>query len=286
MDQSHVIAVSVGNTRTKVATFKHPSQGRDVATLEAVANTDRAAIIKAVVDAAGENAESSVILLASVNDPIADPIERELKGMNFDQVMRVGKDLPVPIEIAVEQPTSVGVDRLLNALGAYSTLKQAVIVIDCGTATVVDFVDGEGTFQGGCIAPGAATMLKALHEHTAKLPSLQFALPDVSRGPFGKDTAHAMQLGAAAAVRGMVHHLIDVYAEYYEAYPQVVATGGDAVTLFSQDELVEKVVTDLQLRGIKEAWNQAVHEDVEGEDRGSRHHVERDDDEDGNGNDE
>ncbi|MBU6414106.1 MAG: type III pantothenate kinase [Planctomycetes bacterium] len=278
MDQSHVIAVSVGNTRTKVATFKHASQGRDVATLEAVANTDRAAIIKAVQDAAGELAETSIILVASVNDPVADPIERELKGMNFDQVMRVGKDLPVPIEIAVEQPASVGVDRLLNALGAYATLKQAVIVIDCGTATVVDFVDGEGTFQGGCIAPGAATMLKALHEHTAKLPSLQFAVPDVSRGPFGKDTAHAMQLGAAAAVRGMVHHLIDVYAEFYEAYPQVVATGGDAPALFARDELVEKVVTDLQLRGIKEAWNQAINDDEE--DQGSRHGAERDDDED------
>lgn len=278
MDQSHVIAVSVGNTRTKVATFKHASQGRDVATLEAVANTDRAAIIKAVQDAAGELAETSIILVASVNDPVADPIERELKGMNFDQVMRVGKDLPVPIEIAVEQPASVGVDRLLNALGAYATLKQAVVVIDCGTATVVDFVDGEGTFQGGCIAPGAATMLKALHENTAKLPSVQFSVPDVSRGPFGKDTAHAMQLGAAAAVRGMVHHLIDVYAEFYEAYPQVVATGGDAPALFAQDDLVEKVVTDLQLRGIKEAWNQAINDDEE--DQGSRHGAERDDDED------
>jgi pantothenate kinase type III len=106
-------------------------------------------------------------------------------------------------------------------------------------------------------------MLRALHEHTAKLPSLQFAVADVSRGPFGKDTAHAMQLGVAAAVRGMVHHLIDVYAEHYEAYPQVVATGGDAAALFAQDDLVEKVVMDLQLRGIKEAWNQAVNADAD-----------------------
>jgi type III pantothenate kinase len=263
MDSSHVIAVSVGNTRTKIATFKLASQGRDVATLEAVANADQPGILKAISDAAGEQAESSVILLASVNDGIADPLERHLKGMTFDQVLRVGRDLPVPIQIAVEAPGSVGVDRLLNALGAYATLKQACIVIDCGTATVVDFVDGEGTFQGGCIAPGAATMLKALHEHTAKLPSLQFAVADVSRGPFGKDTAHAMQLGVAAAVRGMVHHLIDVYAEHYEAYPQVVATGGDAAALFAQDDLVEKVVMDLQLRGIKEAWNQAVNADAD-----------------------
>jgi type III pantothenate kinase len=220
--------------------------------------------VKAISDAAGEEADSAVILLASVNDAVADPLERTLKGMTFDQVMRVGRDLPVPLQVAVDTPASVGVDRLLNALGAYSTLKQACIVIDCGTATVVDFVDGEGTFQGGCIAPGAATMLRALHEHTAKLPALQFAVADVSKGPFGKDTAHAMQLGVAAAVRGMVHHLIDVYAEYYEAYPQVVATGGDAPALFSQDDLVEKVVSDLQLRGIKEAWNQAVNDDADG----------------------
>lgn len=266
MDQSHVIAVSVGNTRTKIATFKHPSQGRDVATLEAVTNTDLPAIIKAVKDAAGEQDQSSVILIASVNDPIADPLEKQLKGMTFEDVLRVGRDVPVPIEMAVEQPSSVGVDRLLNALGAFATLKQACVVIDCGTATTVDFVDGEGTFQGGSIAPGASMMLKSLHEHTAKLPSVNFAVPDASRGPFGKDTAHAMQLGAVAAVRGLVHHLIDVYAEYYEAYPQVVATGGDAAALFSHDDLVERIVTDLQLRGIKEAWNQAVNGDQAEED--------------------
>lgn len=283
MDQSHIIAVSVGNTRTKIATFKHPSQGRDVATLEAVANADRPAIIKAISDAAGDNPESSVVLVASVNDPVADPLERELKGMTFDDVLRVGRDLPVPIEMAVDQPHTVGVDRLLNALGAYSTLKQACVVIDCGTATTVDFVDGEGTFQGGSIAPGAAMMLKALHEHTAKLPSIQFAVPETSRGPFGKDTAHAMQLGAVAAVRGLVHHLIDVYAEYYEAYPQVVATGGDAAAIFSQDDLVERIVTDLQLRGIKEAWNRAVNEDEgqTGSDPQNRLRDETSDDDDG-----
>lgn len=278
MDQSNVIAVSVGNTRTKIATFKHPSQGRDVATLEAVANTDQPAIIKAVMDAAAEQAESSIILIASVNDVVADPLERQLKGMTFDDVLRVGRDVPVPIEMAVEQPSAVGVDRLLNALGAYATLKQACVVIDCGTATTVDFVDGEGTFQGGCIAPGASMMLKALHEHTAKLPSVQFAVPDAARGPFGKDTAHAMQLGSAAAVRGLVHHLIDAYAEFYEAYPQVVATGGDAAALFSQDDLVERIVTDLQLRGIKEAWNQTVSD--ADPDAGESHHQSIEDDQD------
>ena len=40
------------------------------------------------------------------------------------------------------------------------------------------------------------------------------------------------------------------YAADYRAFPHVVATGGDAETLYSDSELVTRVVHDLVLRGI------------------------------------
>jgi type III pantothenate kinase len=59
-------------------------------------------------------------------------------------------------------------------------------------------------------------------------------------------------LGALGSVRGLVHFMIERYAEFYEGYPQIVATGGDAPLLFEKDELVEHIVPDLQLVGILE----------------------------------
>jgi pantothenate kinase type III len=109
-------------------------------------------------------------------------------------------------------------------------------------------------------------MLRSLHEHTAALPDVQLARP-ASIGaaiddPFGRNTAEAMLNGAFFGVRGLVRALAERYAEAYQAYPQIVATGGDAELLFEGDDLVEHIVPDLALRGIVAACRAAV----EGED--------------------
>ncbi len=213
-------------------------------------------------------------VIASVNDPVADRLEAALLDYAGPAdlrapVLRMGRDLPIPVEHTLTPPITVGQDRLLNALGAFSRSTQACVVIDAGTAVTVDFVDGHGVFQGGAIAPGLRAMLAAMHEHTSALPRLDLnpdLLPgrnDPAEHPWGKTTPSAMTLGAVAAVRGMAHELIDRYAEFYEAYPRVVATGGDAPLLFDQDPLVEHIVPDLTLIGMLAACNIALQADVE-----------------------
>ncbi len=162
----------------------------------------------------------------------------------------------------------MGDDRLLNALGAYARSKQACVIVDAGTAVTVDFVDGEGVFHGGAIAPGVKMMLDAMHERTAALPAVDMKpelLPGAAEAPFGKTTAQAMVVGVVAAARGLAHSLIDRYAEFYHAYPRVIATGGDAALLFDNDDLVEHLVPDLTLIGLLAAC-ELVADAVESED--------------------
>jgi type III pantothenate kinase len=173
----------------------------------------------------------------------------------------IGRDLALNVPHTLTDASTVGHDRLLCALGAYHQSQQACVVIDAGTAVTVDFVDGQGTFHGGVIAPGAAMMLKALHEGTSALPLVDFGPVRDRSQPFGKATPDAMLRGVHAAIVGMVHLLIDRYAEYYDAYPQIVATGGDAPCLFEGDELVEHIVPDLQLVGIRAACARALDAD-------------------------
>lgn len=247
---AEILAVSVGNTRTRVGVFHDKELDHSSAT----ANTDLEAVAAAVLEAPVSN-PGAPLVLASVNDPIAEPLLAILRPQILARggdIYRFGKDLTIPMQNSLVDDSTVGQDRLLNAVGAFARAQQACIIVDAGTAVTVDFVDGQGVFQGGAIAPGLNMMLKALHEHTAALPSLKFELiPDDA--PFGKDTRGAMLLGVQSAVRGLVRVVAERYAEFYGAYPQIIATGGDARTLFENDDLIETIVPDLTLVGIQAA---------------------------------
>ena len=253
-----IVAVSVGNSRIKFASFNDLEMLDDGAAKNSELG-EAAGLIAGLLSrtAGGE------IVLASVNPAIADILETMLVERTGGSIYRMGRDLGFPIKHALDDDSTLGQDRLLNAIAAFELARQACIVIDCGTAMTIDFVDGEGTFQGGAIVPGARMMLRAMHEQTAALPMLELKTPEAGRGAFGKDTAHAMTLGVIAAARGAVYHLVDTYAEAYGGYPRVIATGGDARLLFENDEIVEHVVPDLQLRGIAVCAKAALTEEAE-----------------------
>lgn len=247
-----VLLVSVGNSRTQVGVLEggqlvgvssHPNAG------PGFLNTAVAGLL--------ESRHGLPAVVASVNHPVADALQGEIRAMGLE-VYRLQRDIPIQLMHSLDDDSTVGQDRLLNAIGAFARARQACVVIDAGTAITVDFVDGEGTFHGGAIAPGVEMMLRAMHEQTAALPSIRFSPPDPARGPFGKDTEHAMQIGVVSAARGLAHLLIDKYAEFYSAYPRVIATGGDARALFDHDELVEVIVPDLTLLGLAEVCTKAL----------------------------
>lgn len=255
-----LLLISVGNSRVRCAVARQGS----LEPSRVITNGELAEGLRDVL--AGLEAGGPLpALIASVHPHAAAEVVRILRSAGVDRIERftngsgsarsldAGGDggVPVPIEDALEDRGTVGQDRLLCALGAWWRTRQACIVIDAGTAITVDFVDGAGVFQGGAIAPGVRMMLQAMHEHTAALPEadLKTDLPPADV-PFGKTTRKAMALGAASSARGLARLLIDRYAEFYEAYPTVIATGGDAPILFEEDPLIERIVPDLQLVGM------------------------------------
>lgn len=249
-----IIAVSVGNTRTQVGQFVDGELRQS----ERFTNDDLPVIAQRVLAWWRPIADSprASVLLASVNDAVADDLADMIRGQLSIEIYRVGDDLPVPVGSRLDPETLTGVDRLLNAAAAYDRIGQACIVIDAGTAVTVDFIDGEGTFHGGAIVPGATMQLAALHREASSLPELRFAPPDDDA--FGRSTAQAMLKGVFHGIRGAVQRLVEQYAERYGAFPQVVATGGDAETLFADEALVDNIVPDLTLLGIATAGRHAL----------------------------
>jgi type III pantothenate kinase len=252
-----ILAVNIGNSRVSAAIVA----GADVGAIsDAPANDPRAAADMIVELAHGlEDAARAAIILASVNMEASTQIAGMLEGRTPCGVYRVGSDLVIPQAHTLGPNHTTGQDRLLNALAAYQAVNQACVVVDAGTAVTVDFVDGEGVFHGGAIAPGARMQLRSLHEQTSALPDVELAWPDDSEA-FAKTTPQAMLQGVCIGIRGMVRALLERYAERYGAYPQVVATGGDASLLFGSDELIDNIVPDLTLRGIAAAAQAALAE--------------------------
>jgi type III pantothenate kinase len=242
-----LLAVHVGNSNTRWALFDGNATPKHPGTRPSDQTEDLATAIEAAARRLGEF-DGSLVVVSSTNNPAAEAFIRAVEPRLNQELLRVGTDVKVPIEVATDRDAKTGQDRLLNALAAYDVYEQACVIVDAGTAVTVDFVDGDGVFQGGAIAPGARMALMAMHEHTAALPRIEAARPDDRA--FGRNTEQAMLNGMYYSIRGLVRTLVERYAEAFGAFPPVIATGGDAIMLFENDEFIDKIVPDLTLRGI------------------------------------
>lgn len=129
----------------------------------------------------------------------------------------------IPIKLALKNNSEIGADRIANGAGAYELYKRAVIVVDFGTATTFDIVNGKGEFIGGIIAPGLGTQLASLGNATEKLPSLEIAEVSNYIGNCTKDAILSGVInGTACMIDGMIKNCIE---ELHEE-PVIIATGG------------------------------------------------------------
>ena len=223
-----------------------------------IPNANAPEVIDGLIEAAGalDGIDASAVVFASTNKPVLDALVEQVRARTEHEVYVLGVDLAIPIHFDLAPEQMTGQDRFLNALAAYTTMQQACIVVDAGTAMTVDFVDGEGVFQGGAIMPGFGMLIRTLHERTTALPEAGMQpLPEDQA--FGKNTDQAIRLGVASMLRGGVRALAERYAIAYEAYPPIIATGGDAKLLFEEDELIDRIVPNLTLLGIRIACERA-----------------------------
>ena len=196
--------------------------------------------------------ENAAVAGASVNPTMLEAVEHAAELATGTTVQWVGKQIDLPIEVMTTSPKETGVDRILNIAAAYEQMGKACVVADAGSALTVDCCDDTGNFLGGAIAPGAGMMLAALHEHTARLPLITLEAPEAPG--IGRDTKAAILQGVYTGMRGMVKELIESYATELGTWPDLIATGGDAETLFAGWELVHAVAPDLTLYGIALAY--------------------------------
>jgi type III pantothenate kinase len=161
---------------------------------------------------------------------------------------------PLPIRLEVEEPLTVGADRIINTLAASRLYGRDTVVVDLGTATTFDCITADGVFLGGVIAPGVRTSAETLFRRTSKLPATELRAPAKVIGTRTEECIRAgVVFGAADAVDGIVRRIIRAWPRPVE--PLIVATGGLAETIRPFCETIEVVAPHLTLDGLRMAYD-------------------------------
>ena len=198
------------------------------------------------------------IAAGSVNPSGLKALETAVAQAIDQPVLVVGRNLPLPIETDLADPSATGVDRLCAAAAAFDHLGVACVVADFGTAVTIDCVNDDGVFIGGAILPGLEMGAKSLAAHTAQLPKVEVTEPT---WVFGKDTRQAIVGGLVMSARGALREFAEAYATELGHWPVVVVTGGDAKLVCgdpNQSGLVQCRVDDLAVRGVAIAYYKSL----------------------------
>ena len=246
-----VLLIDIGNTTTTIATW----QSDMVKTPLAAPTADEAAfaeLLTAHLDAIDKRKPGAAVI-ASVVPKALERIRAIIAEKTEKQALVVGETVPLPLDVTVNDPRSVGTDRVCAAAAAFERLGTGCTIVDFGTAVTVDLVDDEGVMLGGAILPGLALQFRALHEHTAVLPLVSPGFPEL---PYGRDTVEAMQTGVCRGLAGAVRGLVEGYASHLNRWPQVLATGGDVSLMAPHCDFLDTLVEHLTLRGVGVAYRQ------------------------------
>ncbi len=261
----NIIAVDIGNTTITVALFLNDTDKF----IETVSGNTPAKLKKLLTSAweqvsfvkgAKVQKKNGVIVVSSVKPAwtqlVADICKKELG----EKIKIIGKDVPLPIETALDNNMEVGTDRLVSAAAAFAVVEDAVVIADFGTAVTIDIVDEEGIFLGGCILPGFELSAKALAGDTAQLPQVKVTRPS---DPIGANTRQAINCGLYYSAVGALEAAVRRYAEQIGKWPQLIVTGGAADVLKDDCEFVDSWVPNLAVKGIVLAYKKYLEDQTQ-----------------------
>jgi len=200
--------VNIGNTNTEYAVFENDRIGE-------VASCPTASFEKSMIPSGLPVAFASVV---------------PEKNSVFDGIdtFRLSAKAKTGLDFSKVDTSTIGADRVANAVAMAFCEKLPAVCIDCGTAITFEIVSEKKEFLGGAILPGRMLQRKALHDHTAQLPLVPLcnSIDGVSAG---RCTVEAIRWGTEAGCVGAVKELLSRVANNFPGEDlTVIATGGDS----------------------------------------------------------
>src|SRR5690606_36545515 len=105
---------------------------------------------------------AQAVIIGSVVPSINDTLQRLCRDYWGVSPAYLEGGEAVGLPVTCIPPSAAGAARLANALDALLRYEPPGIVVDFGTATTFDVVDGDGAYLGGAIMPGVQIASDAL----------------------------------------------------------------------------------------------------------------------------
>ncbi len=247
------MAVDVGNTQTVLGLYEGDElRGQWRLATEAQRTSDELAVVFAgLLDLKGLGlAQVSAMIVSSVVPGLTRSyryLAEDVLGVPF---YLVNSDVETGLKNRYDDPSAVGADRIVNAVAAGHHYGFPAIIVDIGTATTVEAVDGEACYLGGAILTGLYVALDALVARTAKLPSVD--LEEEPPSAIATNTPDSIRSGFVYGYAGAIDALVRrLREELGEENIRVVATGGPAGIIVRHCREIEEFDPNLTLKGLR-----------------------------------
>jgi type III pantothenate kinase len=247
------MAVDVGNTQTVLGLFEGVElRGQWRISTEAQRTSDELAVVFAgLLDLNGlELGQVSAMIVSSVVPGLTRSyrhLAEDVLGVPF---YLVNAEMETGLKNRYDDPAAVGADRIVNAVATGEHYGFPAIIVDIGTATTVEAVDGEGCYLGGAIFTGLYVALEALVARTAKLPGVD--LEEEPPSAIATNTPDSIRSGFVYGYAGAIDALVRrLREELGEENIRVVATGDPAGVIVRHCREIEEFDPNLILKGLR-----------------------------------
>lgn len=244
------LAIDIGNTRAHFGIV-------DIKTMECIASrsipseTFREGLVTTVLDIFEKHDKSfcAQIIIASVIKSLVELAHNKLDEL-FPEKVKIAKFIPeLPFVCRYKKPSTLGVDRLANALYGYLAFPgKNLILVSAGTAIVVDLLcDNE--FAGGTILPGVRTQLQSLNQATDALPAISIGQQQTNISISGLTTEECISAGVFYGAAGAIERIVAEIRTVVKSDCIVLGTGGDWELLSKHVSFEYQSVPDMTLIG-------------------------------------
>ena len=252
-----LLAVDIGNTNITLAIFE---DNQIIETFRT--STDReldeqeyALIFKAICT----NYEITDCVIGSVVSELNILIKKTCDKLFKINSLLLNNEY-LNFKINVENPKTVGIDRLANTYGASVLYSTPAIVVDIGTAITFDIISENKEFIGGAIMPGIDMQFKALNINTSKLPRIS---AETSEKAIGNNTEKAILSGVIRGTASAIDGLLEQSISEINSKPIIIGTGGQCKQIEKyMKSKFDYINPDLTLLGIKYLYDAQVAKSI------------------------
>ena len=187
------------------------------------------------------------VIVSSVVPKVMHSFRNGIVKFIHKEPLVIGPGVKTGVSVQLENPRSVGSDRIADVAGAISEYGCPLLIVDFGTATTYDYVDENGVFKAGAIGVGIESGANALWGQTAQLPEVEIKKP---RTVMAKNTQSAMQAGIFYQFLGGFEKTVEAFHREAGDF-KVIATGGLGRIICQHTDYIDVYDPNLIFKGLK-----------------------------------